>query len=101
MPVQDDLIGNATMSTVVTEEENHLLDDEEDNVSVVSSQGKRRQANFTSPMYHQEELLNHGDVTDFSPTSPFVPHMPGVTPRATPCTTLAVSPKETLQLSPR
>ena len=40
-PVQDNLIGNATMSTVVTEEENHLLDNEEDNVSIVSSQGKR------------------------------------------------------------
>ena len=55
-----------TMSTVVTEEENRLLDDEDDNVSVVSSHGKRWQANFTSPTYHQEELLNRGDVTDFS-----------------------------------
>ena len=66
MPVQDDTVGNTTMSTVVTEEENHLLD----NVSVVSSQGKRRQANFTSPTYCQEELLNRGDVTDFSSDIP-------------------------------
>ena len=40
-PVQDDTIGNMTMSSVVTEEENCLLDDEEDNVSIVSSQGRR------------------------------------------------------------
>ena len=69
-PVQDDTVENTTMSTVVTEEENCLLDDEDDNASIVSSQGKRRQANFTSPMYHQEELLNHGDVSNFSLTSP-------------------------------
>ena len=58
------------MSPVVTEEENGLLDDEDDNVSVVSSQGRRWQANFTSLMYHQKELLNHGDVADFSLTPP-------------------------------
>ena len=69
-PVQDDTVKNTTMSTMVTEEENHLLDDEDDNISIVSSQGKRWQANFTSLMYRQEELLNRGDVTDFSPTSP-------------------------------
>ena len=37
-PVQDDTPRDTTMSNVVTEEENYLLDDEEDNVSIVSSQ---------------------------------------------------------------
>ena len=95
------MVGNMTMSTMVTEEENHLLKDEDDNISVVSSQGKRQQANFTSPMYHQEELLNHGDVTDFSPTSPLIPHTPGVTPWAMLHTMLTVSPRETPQMSPQ
>ena len=89
------------MSTVVTEEENHLLDDEDDNVSIVSSQAKRQQANFTSPMYQQEELLNHGDVADFSLTFPLVLCTPSVMPQATLHTTLTVSPRETLQMSPR
>ena len=66
-----------TMSTVVREEENRLLDDEDDNVSMVSSQGKRRQANFTSPTYHQEELLNRGDVADFSCSAYTRHHAPG------------------------
>ena len=51
MPVQDDTPGDTTMSNMVTEEGNHLLDDEGDNVSIVLSQEKRRPANFTSPTY--------------------------------------------------
>ena len=85
-----------TMSTVVTEEENRLLDDEDDNVSVVSSQGKRRQANFTSPMYRQEELLNRGDVADFS-CSAYTRHHARAMLRTMP----TVSARETLQMSPQ
>ena len=100
-PVQEDTVGNMTMSTMVTEEENCLLDDENDNVSIVSSQGKRRQDNFTSPMYRQEELQNRGDAANFSSTSPLIPRTPGITPQAMPHTMPTVSPRETLQLSPQ
>ena len=65
MPIQDDTLGDMTMSNAVTEEENRLLDNEGDNVSIVSSQGKRRPANLTSLMYQQEELSNHGDIVNF------------------------------------
>ena len=41
MAVQDNTVGNMSMSAMVTEEENHLLEEEDDNVSVISSQGKR------------------------------------------------------------
>ena len=101
MPVQDDTVENMTMSTVVMEEENCLLDDEDDNISIVSSQGKRRQANFTCPTNRQEELLNRGDVADFSLTSPLILCTPSVMSRAKPHTMLTVSPRETPQTSPR
>ena len=52
MPVEDDILGDQTMSDPVTEAENRLLDDEGDNVSIASSsQGKWGPVNFTSPMY--------------------------------------------------
>ena len=50
-PIQDDTL----MCNVVTEEEDRLLDDKVDNVSITLSQGRRRPANFTSLMYRQEE----------------------------------------------
>ena len=41
MPIQDDILGDPPMAEPVTEAENHLLDDEGDNLSVASSsQGK-------------------------------------------------------------
>ena len=78
--IQDDTLGDPTMSNTMTEEENCLLNNEGDNVSVVSSsQGKRQLNNFTSPTYHQEELSNRGDIVDFLPMPSLISCMPGVT----------------------
>ena len=57
-PIQDNTADDMTMSNVVTEEENRLLDDKVVNVSITLSQGRRQPANFTSLTYRQEELSN-------------------------------------------
>ena len=75
-----------------------MLEEVDDNVSIVSSsQEKRRMASFTSLAYRQEEIADCGDANNFPAIPPFMPWTPSVTlPKVTPQAT----PKGMLQSSP-
>ena len=92
-PTQDDTPDDMPMSNVVAEEENRLLDDKVDNISISSSQGRRHPANFTSLTYRQKELSSLRDFAEFRTVS----CTPGTTLRTMPHTMPTVSPKATPQ----
>ena len=99
MPIQEDFPAESALSNAVTPAKDRMLDEVDDNISIVSSsQEKRRRANFTSPTYRQQEVARCGDADDSLVMSPSA--MPKVTPVATLKTTSQVMPRVTPQSSP-
>ena len=78
-PIQEDIPAESAQSNVVMPAKDHMLEEVDDNLSVVSS----------FQVYRQEEIADCGDADDFSAIPLFMPWTPSVTP-----------PKVTPQVTP-